>query len=283
MTGFGAAVAESGAACLQVHVRSVNHRFLEVKARLPRELSALEPELPGRLRAMVERGHVEVVVTGDVGAGLRFDRVAAERLLAEARRLGEALGLRDDLSLSGLLALPGVLALVDEGGHAPLCAAVLDAVDRAARALVAMRTEEGARLAEDLERRVQQLSGCATAIAARVPAWAAERRLALRQRVEGLRGSLRLDPTMLEHELVAAAERGDISEELVRIGAHLAAVRSELQKPDGRGKKLEFLTQELLREFNTIGSKSQDTQITHSVVEAKCEIERIREQVSNLE
>ncbi len=285
MTGFGAAFAPVGDQRYHVQVRSVNHRFLEVRLRTPRELQGLESDLAARVRGRLERGHVEVLVasedpTGAAGSS-RFDAVVAARLVAAARAFGAVHEVRDDLGLAALLSTPGVV--ISSGDAAPDAGpALLKALDVAVDALIAMRQTEGARLVADLLVRRAALLSIVDGIAARAPAWADERRARLRQRLVELPTG-RLDAGALEHEVVATVEKADVAEELVRLRAHLAAMETELKKSDGRGKKLEFLTQELLREFNTVGSKSQDTSITHAVIEAKCEVERIREQVNNLE
>lgn len=288
MTGFGSAVADVGGRRYHVQLRTVNHRFFEAKFRVARELQAVESECAARIRARIERGHVEIQIqAADAGeaqppATMRVDAATAAQLLAQARRLGETLGLADNITLPQVLGWPGVIVAEGErelGAHAP---AVLAALDEALAALFSMRESEGARLAADLQERLEALDGAVTRIGARAPVWAGERRARLRQRLADVT-TARLDPGALEHEVATAVERADISEELVRLRSHLGAMQTELQNPAGRGKKLEFLSQELLREFNTIGSKSQDTQITQAVVEAKCEIERIREQVNNLE
>lgn len=290
MTGFGRAEFELGGAAFQVEVRSVNHRHLDLQVRLPRSLQRHEVELRRRLAGRFARGKVEVVVGGRPGAPLetlRIDREVADRYVAVARELAARHGLAADLGAAQLLALPGVARLAEpELPESELAAALADAAQRAADAVLAMRREEGAALGRELAARLDRVDALVSQVAARADAVQAAARERLRKRAEQLAAELgQRDDARLAQELVWAADRLDVTEELVRLRSHAAQFRSGLAGAEegGVGRRLEFLLQEMLREVNTIGSKGGDAAVAHLVVDLKTELERAREQVLNVE
>lgn len=292
MTGFGGASFRCGEWRFQVEVRSVNHRHLDSRVRLPRPLASHEPLLRARVQERFARGKVDVsVVAPDGGTPaprLSLDLAVAREYLGAARALAESDGLRGEIDAAALIALPGVARLVEpELAAGELGADLLGALDEALDALAAMRASEGAALARDLEARLARVGELADSLAARsgeVQQAAVER---LRKRARQLEAETGLlDPARLHQEVAIAAERMDISEEVVRLRSHVEQFR-ELLAAAGPGapvgRRLDFLLQELGREANTIGSKGSDAPIAHQVVELKSEIERIREQVQNVE
>jgi uncharacterized protein (TIGR00255 family) len=289
MTGFGAAAgaSEPGVA-VRVEVRSVNHRHLAVKLRLPEAYTALEPEVEARVRAKCERGAVSVSLSAErSGANLvsRLDRELARRYQRELLELAAELELGPAISLDTLVALPGVVGgTAEDGANGPLQAAILELVDEALERMLAMRTAEGANLAADLRKHARALAQLAARIEKRMPRIVRAHRSALAKRVQALLGNqAALAPADIAREVALLADRLDVSEELARLSSHLEQFESFLKKGGRVGRQLDFLVQEIFREVNTIGAKCADATVAHWVVEAKASVERLREQVQNVE
>lgn len=290
MTGYGAASDPAGD--FRVAIRSVNHRFLELRFRSPSELTELEHEIGRRVKARVQRGHVEITITRqtDPSRGQpRLDVALATRLVGELRRFAEENAL-PPVTLHDLLGVQGVVTTSGHIADSEPAEAVFAAVEVAVDAFILQRVREGERLAADLISRCETLESTARRLEARFAASAVERRSRLVRRTQAFLTDLgapdRTRSTEALSEVVALLDRTDVTEELVRARSHLGEFLHELREGasgTGSGKKLEFLVQELLREFNTVGSKSSDAEMTQLVVDAKCELERIREQVANLQ
>ncbi len=293
MTGFGRAHFEAQGAAFSVEVRSVNHRHLDLSLRLPRALQALEREIREPLRAAFRRGKVELSVTQSapeqVLRSVEIDRELAGQYAAFAREFdGTYIGDATPFRAAEVLALPGVARVVEQSvAPEALAAPLFEAVAQAIRQLLAAREAEGKALAAALRAQLAQLGATADAIEALASEVAAETRDRLRKRSEELgRETGLLDQARLHQELVIAADRLDITEEVVRLRSHFEQFHAALDGAmagDTVGRRLEFLIQELAREANTIGSKSKGATLSHRVVDLKLEIERLREQVLNLE
>lgn len=288
MTGFGAASIAREGRTLRAEVRAVNHRFLQLKLRVPTEFAALEAEIEKAVRARVERGALSLSVhaVGTGGARVpRVDHAAAARYRLELERLARENGLEPRVDLATLVGLPGVLAGdVDEAELEREGRDVLALVAQAVEALEEMRTREGQAMARDLSRSADAIAELAARIAERAPVAVAEQHAALKQRVAELLAE-RPAPSDadLARELALIADRSDVHEELARLESHIGQLRLLLSREGPVGRQLDFLVQEFLREANTIGSKANDAAIAHLVVELKTWIERLREQVQNVE
>jgi uncharacterized protein (TIGR00255 family) len=288
MTGYGRATAERGGRRVTIEIRSVNHRFLDVKVRGAGVEPAVEDAIVARIRDGVERGAVTAVVRLErrTGAAFAIDRDAARAAFAALRALADDLGTPPP-GLDLVVAQPGVVVTEDAAGDdAELVSAAVAAADAAVAALVTMRATEGATLARDLTTRtaaLRALVGELTAIAANVPA---EVKRKLDDRLRRLLGDADtgLDPARVAQEVALLAERADVTEELVRLGSHLEQLAAVLGDASGAiGRRLDFLLQEVGRELNTIGSKSPSSEIINRVVAAKAELEKLREQAQNVE
>lgn len=288
MTGFGAGTARDQAEEVVVELRSVNGKFCEVKPRLPRELSGLEADLVREVKARLARGNVDVTVRRSVALGATtVPRVNAALVAEYARSLAEAaqsagipgeIGIRDLLSLDGVVTLEERPPDLESAGRA-LSQALSTALER----LVEVRGREGAALEADLRARLGTLRQLAAQVATLAPATVEQYRERLRQRVRDLGEGVTLDPGRLEQEVVLFADRTDVAEELTRLSAHFDEFDRLLERTGPVGRQLDFLIQEINREVNTTGSKSQSTDVARHVVEMKAEIERLREQVQNVE
>jgi uncharacterized protein (TIGR00255 family) len=286
MTGFGSAEGEVGGARVSVEVRSVNHRFFNPSVKLPGELSKWEGEVREALRKGISRGHVTLLarVENRHADGGRIDEERFGAYVEQIRRLQERFGLTSDIDVAAVLRLPDVMATTDdevEGTAAELVAIV----DRSVSALDAMRSAEGARLTTYLEERIRIIEQAVGRIAERAPERLLEQRDRMRANIRELADRVALDEQRLAQEVAVLADRLDVEEEVSRFHSHFAAFRATLASPasDGVGKRLGFLLQELLREANTTGSKANDASMLQDVIVIKEELERIREQVENLE
>ena len=288
MTGFGAAEDRRGAATARVELRTVNHRHLQLKVRLPGELAALEPQFEGLLRKRLGRGAVTVHVALEhdeevEAVGLNADRIRS--LVAELRALGSELNLSGELSLDSVLQMPGLLAGKAEAEPDPEQGAwILSVAGKAVDELLSMREYEGQAMLKDLQLNAGAVATELRAIQARMPVVVREHHQKLTQRVKELvADSAGVSPADLAREIAVLADRLDVSEETSRLEAHLGQLESLLASGGLVGRKLDFLVQEFLREANTIGSKCSDADVAHHVVEIKTHIERLREQVQNIE
>jgi uncharacterized protein (TIGR00255 family) len=287
MTGFGAAEGPVAGGRLRVEIRTVNHRHFNLAPKLPGDLGGLEGELRERLRREFDRGHVAVQVrwtesperTGGVAVDLDRARVVASRL----RELQAALGLGGEVTLELVARQPDVLSTTSEAAGDVPWAEVEPVVAMAAVECRAMRAREGEALAVELRHRLDLLERAGEAVARRAPERLVRERDRLRVAVAELLDGRAADETRLAQEIAFQADRLDITEELVRFRAHLAAVREALAADRPAGKQLGFLAQELGREVNTMGAKANDAEIAQQVIAMKGELEKFREQLENLE
>jgi len=288
MTGFGAA---EGAACggrLRIEIRTVNHRHLVVQLKVPGELAALEADLRERLRSYLERGHATVSARWAVepphAAGVEIDAERARAVVKALRAVGKSLKVKGDVDLATIARIPEVVRV--SGGEPEVTPGEVVAIlDEAAKACVKMREAEGKVLAKDLLARLDEVARKAEEVRVRAPARLVAETDRLRKNVQELAAGVALDQGRLAQEVAHIADRLDITEELVRLGSHVEAARGALQDGSsaGVGKRLGFLLQELGRETNTIGSKANDSAIAEAVIAMKGELERMREQIENLE
>ncbi|MBP8656179.1 MAG: YicC family protein [Kiritimatiellae bacterium] len=290
MTGRGGAAASCRLAHVEVELSSVNRKQLDMDISLPRSLALFESRIQEQVRARIARGRIsgEVRVTWSAAAqaaGVRVDQGLARASVAALRAAAKTLGLPDDLQASALLAVPGVIVQERRAQDIEaLWPALRRALAEALTQLLAMRRKEGAALQRDLRRRLATLRRLARQIAARAPAVAAAYRESLRQRIAAaVPGSdLAADDRLLK-EVALFADRADITEELVRLQSHFAQTAEALQQGGVVGRTLDFLVVEMGREINTIGAKANDAPIARLVVAGKTELERVREQVQNIE
>jgi uncharacterized protein (TIGR00255 family) len=287
MTGFGAGRGAVGGEELDVEIRSVNHKFCEVKVRLPRELAALELEVAKTVKERLARGGVEVAVRRPgSGAGLapRVDVALAESYARAFREIQARLGLPGAVTLADVLAADGVVRLDERSVQVEVAREALRrGVGAALDALVDMRAREGEALARDLAARLDLVEASVARVAEIVPAVVEHHQARLAERVRELASGIPLDPARLAQEVALFADRTDVTEETTRLRSHLAQARALLGVAEPAGRKLDFIVQEMHREVNTIGSKAQSAEIAAVVVGMKAEIERMREQVQNVE
>jgi uncharacterized protein (TIGR00255 family) len=287
MTGFGAAEGHVGSSRVTVELRSVNHRFFNPTIKLPGSFARWEGDVRETLRKQVARGHVTLFARAerDETRGSAIDEAKFAQHVAQLRELQQRFSLAGELDIGTVLRMPEVFAAGEQEAESGTAAELVAIVEEAARSLNAMREQEGGRLGAFLGERIAVVEKAVSRLGERAPARLIEQRDRLRAAVEELAGGIALDDARMAQEIAVLADRLDVSEELDRFQSHIVAFRGALDEgaPDGVGKRLGFLLQELLREANTTGSKASDAAMLQDVVAIKEELERIREQVENLE
>jgi uncharacterized protein (TIGR00255 family) len=290
MTGYGSGSSGREGRRVLVTVQGWNHRNADLVFRLPEELRPLEAELRERVRRSVLRGRCEVAVRLETGGGTaaarRLDREAMARFLAESEELVRAGTVERRWTLGELARSPFVVAqTAPEETEAETRGDLEAALDAALAGFDAARRSEGERAHRNLADALSELGGLVGRIAARRDRGAGEAEARIRQRLDEILpgGSAALPPERLAQEVVLLADRSDVREELERLSSHLASFAEIFAAPGPHGRRLDFLVQEVLRELNTLGSKSRDLETTRWVVEAKVVNERLREQIANVE
>jgi uncharacterized protein (TIGR00255 family) len=288
MTGYGKADLRNKSVGISVEISSVNNRFLEFGFRLPKQISFLEPKFKGLIASKVSRGKVNLVINyEDYGIGvdkLVVSRTLADEITRRAAELKKKYNLAGEIEVGHLLTFPDVFKVEkSEDIEAKIWPFMKTAVTRALNDLVLMRKKEGANLKGDLTERLKLLEDGIKKVAELCPDNVAAYREKLSQKLSEVLSTNVPDEARLEEEIAYLAERCDITEESVRFMSHIKQFRASLRRSGPVGKRLNFLLQELNREANTIGAKAGSAKISHLVVELKEEIEKMREQVQNIE
>ena len=287
MTGYGRASKEIDGRQMTIELKSVNHRFLDLSFRMPRNLMFLEDAARKAIGARLSRGHVDVFITyRNLRTDARTVHVDHALFDAYARALDglSGSGLKDDRSLMSVARLPDVLVVTEaEEDRDAVTALMLGTLDEALDQLIAMRRREGEAMKRDLNSKVDAIERMTGEIEARYPQTVDEYRARLRAAVKELLGDAEVDETRLLMEVGVMADRSAIAEEVVRLGSHVAQLRKLFEDDAPIGRRIDFIVQELNREVNTISSKSQDIPITQKAVDMKAEIEKLREQLQNVE
>ena len=287
MTGCGRSQQREGAWEVTVELKAVNHRFLDIACRLPRSLAFLEEIVRKALNARLQRGHVDVFVTvartDASDRQVQVDEALAAAYRDAAERLAEVLGRAQHLDLAQLMAMEGVVTVIESDmDEEAVSMACRRAMDEAIDQLCAMRAREGDSLRADLTVHLDAAAALREQILLRAPGVVEDYRARLQQRLMQL-GAEDVEPQRVAQEVAIMADRCAIDEELSRLQSHIGQLRAYLDAEGETGKKMDFLIQEINREANTIGSKASDARIAQLVVDLKSEIEKLREQVQNVE
>ena len=288
MTGYGRAQQLINGRDITVEIRSVNHRFFEFSTRLPRSMAYLEEMLKGLVHSQVSRGKIDLTLTvlslEEPGAQVLLNRPLAEGYVAALRTLGQQLNVEDDISLSSLARFGDIFVLrkseVDED---ELSEAVKEVATQALEQYLTMRRTEGERLCQDILGRAESILEFVGQVEQRAPMLADQHRERLYQKLCEVLENQQVDQQRILTEAAIFAEKTAVDEETVRLRSHLSQLREIIGSGGQVGRKLDFIVQEMNREANTIGSKAHDIDIAKMVVEIKSEIEKIREQIQNLE
>ena len=286
MTGYGRAMRDMDGRQLTIELKSVNHRFLDISFRMPRNLMFLEDDARKTIGAKLARGHVDVFMTyrnmRSDARSVTVDKALFDAYAGALEGLADS-GVRDDRSLMSIARLPDVLVVSEaEEDQDALRVLLKDALNEALDQLLVMRRREGAEMKKDLSFRTDRIEEMTRQVEERYPHTVEEYTRRLRTAIEELVGQS-VDETRLLTEVAVMADRSAIAEETVRLHAHIAQLRECMEKTEPVGRRIDFLVQELNREVNTISSKSQDVPITQLAVSMKAEIEKLREQLQNIE
>jgi len=288
MTGYGSAERATKQGLLTAELRSVNHRFCEISLRLPRAESGLEGRVRQFLTERLSRGKLTLSVSWEgfesEGGRLRVDHEAARQYLAAAMELKEKYNLVGEVDVRGLLTLPDVLAWdKPQADDDALWADLGPVLEAAVTNMATMKEREGTSLTTEFNKRLARIEELVGKAEIRAPLRPAEAQERMMSRLKPLLGDVPVDPTRLAQEIAYLAERLDCTEECVRLRAHIAQFRSLFTDAEPAGRKLNFLLQEMNREVNTLGSKGNDPALSAIVIELKDEVEKLREQVANVE
>ncbi len=288
MTGFGRGEYDDGIRKFSVEIKTVNHRYCDFNIKMPRVLISLEDRIRKVISERVSRGKVDVFVNLN-SYNVEDNKVVFNKLLADSyfqclNEVKDRYELSDNISISLISRFPDVITLEREEADSEelwvgLRAALIEAVDT----LVTMRQVEGEKLKEDVLRRTETLKNELNSIAERAPQIVSNYGVQLRQRIADMLGDTAIDESRIAMEIAMFADRSNIDEEIVRLNSHIHQLEKTLCSDDSIGRKLDFIIQEMNREANTIGSKANDLDLSRHVLEIKNEIEKIREQVQNIE
>ena len=288
MTGFGRGHKVLNGRDITVEIRAVNHRYYEFSARLPRSLGYIEDKLKSMLQGRISRGKVEVsVLVCNVAAAdekITINKEIVRDYVEALRSVKEEFGLQDDLSLSNILRIPDAFTVVkEETDEEQLWEDIKSAAEEALEHFIAMREAEGERMKQDVMSRLDRIEQWVGVVEQRSPMIVEEYRKRLYDKMCEVLESTSIDENRILMEAGIFSEKTAVDEETVRLRSHIAQFRTMLESGEPVGRKLDFLVQEMNRETNTIGSKVQDIEVTKIVVDQKSEIEKIREQIQNIE
>ncbi len=288
MTSYGRGTGDLDGRRLTVEIRSVNHRYLDLRIKMSRKLMPFEDRIKRQVSDVFSRGHVEINIdaseSGTGAINLRPDLELARQYYSSLQQVAESLGLKEGPKLKHLINFKDIIVAEEQEEDIEAIWEALDqALTAAIKDAVAMREAEGANLRTDLLSRLAILEQTLAEIETRVPEVLKERQGALKARIESLLEDSRLDPARMNQEAVILADRSDVTEEVVRLRSHFQQFREIIDQDEPVGRRLDFLLQEFFREINTMASKIANAEIAHHTVTLKNEVEKMREQVQNLE
>ena len=288
MTGFGRCEMEEHARRITVEMKAVNHRYLDLSIKMPKKFNPFEAQIRNVLKEYIERGKVDLYITceelGEENLQIRYNKAVAAEYLQYLRQMSQEFGLEDDVRVSTLSRFPEVFSMEDVQQDEEEIWQDLEKVVRGAAAVfVESRQREGEALKEDLLDKLESMRKSVAEIEARSPQVVEEYREKLRAKVRELVGDVQIDESRLLMEVTVFADKICVDEEMVRLKSHIDAMSQELQKGGSVGRKLDFIAQEMNREANTTLSKANDLLTSDAAIELKTGIEKIREQIQNLE
>ena len=289
MTGFARHENQNGELTCKVEIRSVNNRFIDINTRLPKSLRDLELPLKKLVKSRCARGSFDINITlekngqSEANLEIKANLPLAAQYLDAFNKIREDLGLQGEIDINTILTLRDIvkpeLKEVDDSSEPTVFATV----EKALTDLVAMREEEGVNLEKDIINQVNGIKKLGETITSRQSITVQEFQSKLKEKIEALTAGIELDPTRIAQETALLADRCDVTEEIVRLGSHLEQFHKLVESNEPQGRKLEFLTQEINREVNTIGSKTIDLEVSKTVIEMKSRLEKVREQLANIE
>ena len=286
MTGYGKGVAESAGRKVSVEIKSVNHRFLDMNIKLPRTLGFAEDIIRSEVKGAITRGHLDIYVNyeRESGGKISMDEQLARDYCTMAAKAAMKFSITNDLSVSALFRMPEVVVVKEEDEDEEAVGKLVEqAVREALNGLSVMRAKEGEMLMRDFSEKLANISAFVDEVEKLAPVTVEEHKNRMRERITEMLGDVAFDEARLMNEAAFFADKVAVDEEIARLRSHIAHFGDICRAEGALGKKLDFIVQEMNRETNTIGSKCSDSKIAQCVISAKCEIEKVREQVQNVE
>ena len=288
MTGFGKGEGDTNLGKLYVEARSINHRYCDINIKLPKRLAPFENRIKETIRSQVSRGRIDVALKldnlGEEKVQLHVDLHLAEQYYQALQSLREKLQLKDEVSLALLAGSKDLITAKEETGDIePYWQEIVPILKRSFQDLDEMKRLEGESIAKDIQQRLKYIAQQLAVIKQQFPSRLEAYQNRLQERLQSLLKGMEVDPSRFQQEVAFLSERTDITEEIVRTESHLAQFTTLLEGEEPVGRKMEFLLQEIHREVNTVSAKANDAEISQRVVEIKSELEKIREQVQNIE
>lgn len=286
MTGYGKGVAESAGRKVGVEIKSVNHRFLDMNIKLPRTLGFAEDIIRSEVKGAITRGHLDIYINyeRESGGKISMDEQLARDYCTMAAKAAMKFSITNDLSVSALFRMPEVVVVKEEDEDEEAVGKLVEqAVREALNGLSVMRAKEGEMLMRDFAEKLANISAFVDEVEKLAPVTVEEHKNRMRERITEMLGDVAFDEARLMNEAAFFADKVAVDEEIARLRSHIAHFGDICRAEGALGKKLDFIVQEMNRETNTIGSKCSDSKIAQCVISAKCEIEKVREQVQNVE
>ena len=288
MTGYGKSTLEINSRKYQVEIKSLNHRYLDISIRMPKQLSYLEETIKQQISSKISRGKIDVFISWEnnsiEGRTIKINTALAKAYIEELRKLAEEENLSDNIEVNDIARYPDVLIVQENQEDETIKNEIIEVVNKAVNNLVEMKQNEGIKIAEDLQKRLDYIQEEVNKVKEFSTGLINEYIVKLEERIkELLPNNQETDKNRLMQEVVIYADKCSIEEEVTRLNSHIGQFREFLKSDEAVGKKLDFMIQEMNRETNTIGSKSNNLNITNGVIDIKTEIENLREQVQNIE
>ena len=287
MTGFGKNSLLINDRNYQVEIRSVNHRYLDISTKMPRQLTYLEEDVKKVISSKIKRGKVDVIITFEnnskEGRNIQINTEIAKMYIDELRKLAQEGNILSDIQVTEITKLPDVLNISIDQDDETIKQELLDSVKIALDNLLSMKETEGNKIAEDLTNRIDYIEEKILKISKLSTGLIEEYVVKLEERIKELLKTVIIDKSRIAQEVVIYADKTSIEEEITRLKSHITQFRQLLKEEGAVGKKIDFLIQEMNRETNTIGSKANDLEIVNGVIDIKTELENIREQIQNIE
>lgn len=288
MTGFGRGEAANAMGKVSVEMKSVNHRYLDLNIKMPRKFNALEGDIRNYIKEHIQRGKVDIYINYEDYSGenvnIKYNRAVAKEYLAYFRQMSEEFGMDNDIQLSELVTMPEVFTMQQaEEDEEGLWNLLKEALDQAVERFLLVRDKEGAQLKEDLLGKLSYMTDLVSYVEQRYPEILADYRARLTAKMQDMLSASNIDENRIAAEVVIYADKCCVDEETVRLRSHIKQVSEALSSDGSVGRKLDFLVQEMNREANTMLSKSTDGSLTDVAINLKTEIEKVREQIQNIE
>ncbi len=287
MTGYGKSNLTENNREYQIEIKSINHRYLDINVRMPKQLTYLEDEIKKIITSKIKRGKIEIYITyqnnSKEGINVKINKEIAEIYIKELKQLAQEQNIESKIEVIDIAKMPDVLNVTSNQDDEKIKNEITKATQEATEGLIKMKQTEGAKIAEDIQQRLNNIKEKIKQISSKSTRLIEEYIVKLEKRIKEIYKTEIIDENRLAQEVVIYADKCSIEEEITRLNSHILQFETMLQTNEAIGKKLDFIIQEMNRETNTIGSKANNLEITNGVVDIKTELENIREQIQNIE